>query len=168
MSKMSRRGFLGGLLGGAATGGANAKEGEPDRALIPDFDKWQLSDEEWKARLTQMQYRVLRLEDTERPGTSPLNDEKRKGVFACAGCGLELFTSDTKYDSGTGWPSFFDYIPNTLGFKTDYKIIVPRLEYHCARCGGHQGHRFDDGPLDATGKRYCNNGVALTFIPAEA
>ncbi len=138
---------------------------EPDRNLIPDYDQWQLTDAQWKERLDRAAYAVLRKEGTERPFTSPLNDEKRAGIFACAGCGLDLFSSDTKYDSRTGWPSFYDYIPNTLGTKTDFKIVVPRTEYHCARCGGHQGHVFKDGP-EPTGLRYCNNGVALTFKPA--
>jgi len=120
---------------------------------------------EWKAMLTKEQFNVLRKEGTERPFTSPLNNEKRAGTFACAGCGLPLFTSDTKYDSGTGWPSFFRAIPGHVETKTDYKIGVPRTEYHCARCGGHQGHIFEDGP-QPTGLRYCNNGVSLTFTPA--
>lgn len=138
---------------------------EPNSNTIPDFDQWQLSDAAWKERLDRDQYAVLRKEGTERPFTSPLNDEKRAGVFACAGCGLDLFSSETKYDSRTGWPSFYDALPNALGTKTDYKIVVPRTEYHCARCGGHQGHVFKDGP-QPTGLRYCNNGVALTFKPA--
>ncbi len=124
-----------------------------------------LSDEEWKKRLTPAQYQVLRQEGTERAGTSPLNDEKRKGTYHCAGCDLALFLSTTKYDSGTGWPSFYDFIPGTLKTKTDFKLLYPRKEYHCARCGGHHGHVFDDGPKP-TGLRYCNNGVALKFVVA--
>lgn len=123
-----------------------------------------LSAAEWRKRLDAKQYYVLREEGTERSGTSPLNGEHRPGVFACAGCGLPLFTSAMKYESHTGWPSFFTTIPGAVATKTDYKIILPRTEYHCARCGGHQGHVFDDGPRP-TGKRWCNNGLALKFIP---
>lgn len=123
------------------------------------------SDAQWRAALTPDQYRVLREEATERPFSSALNEQKAAGRYLCAGCRLPLFTSDTKYDSGTGWPSFYDALPEALGFKTDYKLILPRTEYHCARCGGHQGHVFDDGP-PPTGKRYCNNGVALVFEAA--
>jgi peptide-methionine (R)-S-oxide reductase len=123
-----------------------------------------LADEEWKKRLTSAQYDILRHEGTEYPFTSPLNTEKRAGVFVCAGCALPLFTSQMKYDSGTGWPSFFTLIPDRLATKQDFKLIYPRTEYHCVRCGGHQGHVFDDGP-PPTGLRYCNNGVALRFIP---
>ncbi len=119
---------------------------------------------EWKKTLSPAAYNVLREEGTERPGSSPLNNEKRPGVFACAGCSLPLFTSAMKYESGTGWPSFFTAIPDAFGTTTDYKLIYPRTEYHCARCGGHHGHLFDDGP-PPTGTRYCNNGVALRFIP---
>lgn len=123
-----------------------------------------LSKEEWRERLSEEAFYVLRKEGTERPFTSPLNDEKRDGEFACAGCGLVLFTSAQKFDSGTGWPSFFDFVEGRIGTKRDFKLILPRTEYHCARCGGHQGHVFNDGPKP-TGLRYCNNGVALTFVP---
>ena len=129
------------------------------------IQKLTLSRDEWKKRLTPEQFAVLREEATERAGSSPLNNEKRKGYFACAGCDLPLFTSESKYESGTGWPSFFAPIAARVDTKTDFKIILPRTEYHCARCGGHQGHVFDDGPK-LTGKRYCNNGVALKFVPA--
>jgi peptide-methionine (R)-S-oxide reductase len=124
-----------------------------------------LTEAEWQKRLTPAQFQVLRQEGTERAGTSPLNMEKRKGIYHCVGCDLALFDSTTKYDSGTGWPSFFDHLPGTLKTKTDFKMVYPRKEYHCARCGGHHGHVFDDGPKP-TGLRYCNNGVALKFVVA--
>ena len=124
------------------------------------------SKSEWKTLLPAVSYRVLFEEDTERPGTSPLNKEKRTGTYVCAACYLPLFSSDTKYESGTGWPSFFDTLPGALGTKKDRKLFLPRTEYHCIRCSGHQGHVFDDGPKP-TGLRYCNNGVALRFVPKE-
>ena len=129
-----------------------------------NIEKLELSDEEWRQRLTPEQYQVLRKEGTERPFTSPLNKQYSEGTYVCAGCDLPLFTSETKYDSGTGWPSFWASIEGHTETKTDFKLIFPRTEYHCARCGGHQGHVFDDGP-EPTGKRWCNNGVALKFIP---
>ena len=122
------------------------------------------SEDKWKELLTPQQYNILRREGTERAFTSPLNEEKRPGVYVCAGCDLPLFTSAMKFDSGTGWPSFFTSIPKALATKKDYKLIWPRTEYHCVRCGGHHGHVFDDGPRP-TRQRWCNNGVALRFIP---
>jgi peptide-methionine (R)-S-oxide reductase len=124
-----------------------------------------LSDAEWRKRLTPEQYNVLRKEATERAGTSPLNKEKRKGTFACQGCDLPLFSSDTKFESGTGWPSFYQPLPNAIGTKTDRSFFSTRTEVHCSRCEGHLGHVFDDGPKP-TGLRYCMNGVALQFHPA--
>ena len=121
------------------------------------------SKSEWSSLLPPAAYRVLFEDDTERAGTSPLNAEKRAGSFICAACYLPLFDSTTKYESGTGWPSFWQPLPAAVGTKTDFKLILPRTEYHCSRCGGHQGHVFDDGP-QPTGKRYCNNGVALRFV----
>jgi peptide-methionine (R)-S-oxide reductase len=130
-----------------------------------DWDS--LSEDEWRERLSDAAFRVMRKDGTERSGSSPLNDEKREGTFVCAGCFLPIFPSETKYNSGTGWPSFYDYVEGNLGFKTDFKLIYPRKEYHCARCGSHQGHVFKDGP-EPTGLRYCNNGVALAFVPKSA
>jgi peptide-methionine (R)-S-oxide reductase len=131
------------------------------------IDKLTLSNDVWKTRLTPEQYDILREEGTEHPFTSALLNEHREGMFACVACDLPLFPSSFKFDSGTGWPSFFDAIPAHLETKTDYKLIAPRNEYHCARCGGHHGHVFKDGPAP-TGLRYCNNGAVLKFIPKEA
>src|SRR5262245_54053686 len=123
--------------------------------------------EEWMKLLTPEQYRVLRDHGTERPGSSPLNDEKRTGQFNCAACDLPLFSSETKYESGTGWPSFWKPLENAVGTTDDYKLLMKRTEVHCRRCGGHLGHVFDDGP-PPTGLRYCMNGVSLNFVPKAA
>jgi len=120
--------------------------------------------DEWRKVLSKEQFYILREEGTERPYSSPLNNEKRKGTFVCAGCDLPLFKSETKFESGTGWPSFYAPIPGAVATKVDYKLIAPRTEYHCRRCDGHQGHVFPDGP-QPTVQRYCNNGVALKFMP---
>jgi peptide-methionine (R)-S-oxide reductase len=126
--------------------------------------KLEKSRDEWRQLLTSQEYDVLFEEDTEYPFSSPLNKEKREGTFICAACYLPLFSSSAKFESGTGWPSFFQPLSGHVGTKSDYKLIAPRTEYHCIRCGGHQGHVFDDGPLP-TGQRWCNNGVALKFVP---
>ena len=158
---LSRRTWIGGagaLAVTAALAGAGGAKAKPRYAF-------QLSEAEWRKRLSPAAYQVLRKEATERAWTSQLLKENRKGVFACAGCGQALFASRTKYDSGTGWPSFWAPVKGGVGTSTDTKIGMPRTEVHCARCGGHLGHVFDDGPRP-TGKRYCINGVALKFMPA--
>ena len=160
---MKRRQFVGGTLGAFA--GAMALRTWAAAPPSGAIEKVVKTEDEWRKVLTPQQFSVLRQEGTETPFTSPLNNEKRKGTFVCVACALPLFESRTKFDSGTGWPSFYDHIAGALETKTDVKLIYPRTEYHCARCGGHHGHVFDDGPKP-TGLRYCNNGVALKFLAA--
>lgn len=140
--------------------------GRAARAAASAFP-FQLSDAEWRKRLTPAQYDVLRHEGTERAFTSPLNDEHRKGIFACAGCGQKLFNSATKFDSGTGWPSFYEPLKGAVEERVDRSFGMERTEVHCTNCGGHLGHVFDDGPRP-TGLRYCMNGVAMRFDAAAA
>lgn len=162
---MERRTFIG-LAGGASVllwaGGAR---GVP--AVATPIGKLTRTDAEWKRLLTPAQYEILREEGTEAPYSSPLNHEKRAGVYVCVACDLPLFPSRFKYDSGTGWPSFYDVLSGHVETEIDHKLLLPRTEYHCARCGGHHGHVFKDGPKP-TGLRYCNNGVALSFVPGKA
>jgi peptide-methionine (R)-S-oxide reductase len=157
---MKRRGLFG-LLGTALVPWLGAKSALA--ASTPYDPQWKLSPSQWRSRLSAEAFSVLRQAGTERPFSSTLNKEKRQGTYACAGCQLPLFSSKSKYDSGTGWPSFYEALANGIATKVDFKLIIPRTEYHCSRCGGHQGHVFDDGPKP-TGKRYCNNGVALVFL----
>jgi peptide-methionine (R)-S-oxide reductase len=158
---MNRRGFVSStVLGALLLSGLR-----PARAHDEPIKKLKLSDTEWRKRLTPPQYHILRDEGTERAFSSPLNHEKRDGTYSCAGCDLPLFDSSAKFDSGTGWPSFTQPIKDHVETSLDFKNIWPRTEYHCARCGGHQGHVFDDGPKP-TGQRWCNNGLALKFTPA--
>ncbi len=153
--------FIAACSGGSGINSAQADDAS-DAFVTSDWRT--LSDDEWKELLSDEAFKVLRKEATERAFTSALNEEKRDGIFHCAGCDLALFDSATKYNSGTGWPSFWDVIDGAVGTKADNTLWMARTEYHCARCLGHQGHVFNDGPAP-TGLRYCNNGVALTFKP---
>lgn len=158
---MNRRLFLSGVATGAVALGWWRLGLDRAEAAYP----FNLSDAEWRKRLSPLAYNVLRKQATEHPFTSPLNKERRAGIFACAGCGQKLFSSKTKFDSGTGWPSFYAPLPRAVGTSRDFDLGYPRTEVHCARCGGHLGHVFDDGPKP-TGLRYCMNGVALSFVAA--
>lgn len=162
LSVADRRTALSWLGAGAAASFLAACGSSPAEAKT---FKVSYSDAEWRKRLTPAQYRILREEGTERPFTSPLDKEKRKGTFVCAGCGNELYSSETKFDSGTGWPSFYRPLTGAIGTSTDFKLGYPRTEVHCADCGGHLGHVFKDGPKP-TGLRYCMNGDAMKFRPA--
>jgi len=158
---LTRRAWLVGGGSVALLGGLWWTQGPDASAASFEITK---SDDEWRRLLKPAAYKVLRQHGTERPFTSPLDAEKRKGTFACAGCDLPLFSSETKFESGTGWPSFYRPLPNAVGQSSDRSLIVPRTEVHCRRCGGHLGHVFEDGP-PPTGLRYCINGVALSFAP---
>ncbi len=164
---MTRKRFLGNLLGLAAIPLVGRLEAaEPPSADDQQVPALKKTKAEWRRLLTPAAYAVLIDEDTERPGSSPLNNEKREGTFVCAACFLPLFDSRTKFESGTGWPSFWKPIAGRVATRRDFKMIIPRTEYHCTRCEGHQGHVFNDGP-QPTGQRYCNNGVALRFVAAD-
>ncbi len=165
---VDRRVLLGGLtLGGVAAVVAATLGFRRSDAVAKSGFEVTKTEAEWRRQLTPAQYYVLRDHGTERAGTSPLDHEKRKGTFHCAGCELPVYSSDAKYDSGTGWPSFWKPLPNAIGTSEDNTFFTTRTEVHCRRCGGHLGHVFDDGPAP-TGKRYCMNGVAMTFKPAVA
>ncbi len=164
---MKRRHFLQ-LAAACAAFGATLRSGEAAPMTATDTTDFRtLSDADWRKRLSPQAYDVLRKHGTERAGTSPLNHEKRKGTFACAGCDLPLFASDTKFESGTGWPSFYAPLGGAVDTQTDRSFFMTRTEVHCHRCFGHLGHVFDDGP-PPTGLRYCMNGVALKFVPESA
>jgi peptide-methionine (R)-S-oxide reductase len=162
---MNRRRFIAMLTAVTAAPLVASRVRAEKTQQIKSIKKVVKTDEQWKKILTPPQYEILRNEGTERAFTSPLNNEKRAGTYVCAGCEQPLFSSDMKYDSGTGWPSFYKTLPGVVETKLDFKLVYPRKEYHCARCGGHQGHVFKDGPKP-TGLRWCNNGLALNFIPA--
>ncbi|HEY0044574.1 MAG TPA: peptide-methionine (R)-S-oxide reductase MsrB [Allosphingosinicella sp.] len=161
--KFDRRTALG-TGAAAAIGGFFFWNSRPGEAATGNFPV-KMSDAEWRKRLSPEAYRVLRQAATERAGSSPLNKEKRAGTFVCGGCALPLYPSRTKYESGTGWPSFWQPLPNAVGLKPDNTLFTARTEVHCRRCGGHLGHVFDDGPKP-TGKRYCMNGAAMKFVAA--
>jgi peptide-methionine (R)-S-oxide reductase len=161
---------LGALMAARISGEASSsEEARPmtTTTTTETIDWRKLTDADWRKRLSPQAYDVLRKHGTERAGSSPLDHEKRKGTFACAACDLPLFASGTKFESGTGWPSFYEPLPNAVGTKTDRSFFMARTEVHCSRCLGHLGHVFDDGP-QPTGLRYCMNGVALKLEPAEA
>jgi peptide-methionine (R)-S-oxide reductase len=164
--KGTKRSFLGALAATVAGGAGSWRAMGSASAQTSAATSYEItrSESEWRKLLTPAQYKVLRQENTERPFTSPLNDEHRAGVFACAGCGLDLFSSKTKFESGTGWPSFWQPLDGAVATRTDASFGMERNEVHCRRCGGHLGHVFDDGPKP-TGLRYCMNGIAMTFAP---
>jgi len=155
---------LGALMAASKSGKSETLAETMTTTTTQDIDYRKLTDADWRKRLDAQQYDVLRKHGTERPGTSALNHEKRKGTFTCAGCDLPLFSSDTKFESGTGWPSFYQPLPDAVGTTSDRSFFMARTEVHCKRCEGHLGHVFDDGPKP-TGLRYCMNGVALKFVP---
>jgi peptide-methionine (R)-S-oxide reductase len=161
MSMLNRRNAI---LGGAAVASAGGLWWIYGTSEARGRFEIERTDAEWRAILTRAQFDVLRLHRTEVPGSSPLDQEKRQGIYACAGCALPLFSSETKYDSRTGWPSFYQPLTDAGGTARDYALLIPRTEVHCRRCGGHLGHVFPDGPKP-TGERYCMNGVAMKFVP---